>query len=89
VGCRAAGDPLLAEPGRAHVNSAGNINADLRHSEIGACIVLPAEAPGVVTVSAVGVERRKSYCSSYGLGVVELAAPGVDTRQPDPDAAVG
>ena len=67
-----------------NVNSAGNINADLRHSEVGACIVLPAEAPGVVTVSAVGIERRKSYYSSYGLGVVELAAPGGDTRQPDP-----
>ena len=66
------------------VGSAGNINADLRHSEIGACLVLPNEAPGVVTVSAVGVERRKSYYSSYGLGVVDVTAPGGDTRQPDP-----
>jgi len=50
----------------------------------GACLDLPAEAPGVVTVSAVGTERLKSYYSSYGLGVVDLAAPGGDTRQPDP-----
>jgi subtilisin family serine protease len=50
----------------------------------GACLDLPAEAPGVVTVSAVGTERLKSYYSNYGLGVVDVAAPGGDTRQPDP-----
>jgi subtilisin family serine protease len=50
----------------------------------GACLDLPAEAPGVVTVSAVGSLRLKSYYSSYGQGVVDVAAPGGDTRQPDP-----
>jgi subtilisin family serine protease len=50
----------------------------------GACLDLPAEAPGVVTVSAVGTERLKSYYSSYGQGVVDVSAPGGDTRQPDP-----
>jgi subtilisin family serine protease len=50
----------------------------------GACLDLPAEAPGVVTVSAVGTMRLKSYYSSYGLGVVDVAAPGGDTRQPNP-----
>ena len=50
----------------------------------GACLDLPAEAPGVVTVSAVGTERLKSYYSSYGQGVVDVAAPGGDTRQPNP-----
>ncbi len=49
----------------------------------GACLDLPAEAPGVVTVSAVGTERLKSYYSSYGQGVVDVTAPGGDTRQPD------
>ena len=49
-----------------------------------ACLVLPGEAPGVVTTSAVGTERLKSYYSSYGLGVVDVTAPGGDTRQPDP-----
>jgi subtilisin family serine protease len=49
-----------------------------------ACLDLPAEAPGVVTVSAVGTERLKSYYSSYGQGVVDVSAPGGDTRQPDP-----
>ncbi|MET7422409.1 S8 family serine peptidase [Dactylosporangium sp. NPDC005555] len=46
----------------------------------GACIDLPAEAPGVVTVSAVGPTRLKSYYSSYGQGVVDVTAPGGDTR---------
>lgn len=50
----------------------------------GACVDLPAEAPGVVTVSAVGTERLKSYYSSYGQGVVDVSAPGGDTRQPNP-----
>ncbi|WP_353509582.1 S8 family serine peptidase [Intrasporangium sp.] len=46
----------------------------------GACVDLPAEAPGVVTVSATGPTVQKSYYSSYGQGVVEVAAPGGDTR---------
>ena len=46
----------------------------------GACRDLPAEAPGVLTVSAVGPTEQKSYYSSYGLGVVDVTAPGGDTR---------
>jgi subtilisin family serine protease len=46
----------------------------------GACLDLPAEAPGVVTVSAVGPTQQKSYYSSYGQGVVDVTAPGGDTR---------
>ncbi|MGB7818406.1 MAG: S8 family serine peptidase [Ornithinibacter sp.] len=46
----------------------------------GACRDLPAEAPGVVTVSAVGPSEAKSYYSSYGQGVVDVTAPGGDTR---------
>jgi subtilisin family serine protease len=50
----------------------------------GACLDLPAEAPGVVTVSATGTQKLKSYYSSYGQGVVDVSAPGGDTRQPNP-----
>jgi subtilisin family serine protease len=46
----------------------------------GACVSLPAEAPGVVTVSATGPTGLISFYSSYGLGVVEVAAPGGDSR---------
>lgn len=46
----------------------------------GACVDLPAEAPGVVAVSATGPTGEKSYYSSYGQGVVSVAAPGGDSR---------
>ncbi|MDR6906140.1 subtilisin family serine protease [Agromyces sp. 3263] len=46
----------------------------------GACRDLPAEAAGVLTVSAVGPTEQKSYYSSYGQGVVDVTAPGGDTR---------
>jgi len=48
----------------------------------GACVDLPAEAPDVVTVSATGPTGLISFYSSYGLGVVEVAAPGGDSRVP-------
>ncbi|MFF0366247.1 S8 family serine peptidase [Micromonospora sp. NPDC005087] len=79
-----------------NVASAGNSNVDLAHKTVdagspnngtpevrdinSACLDLPAEAPGVVTVSAVGPTGEKSYYSSYGQGVVDVTAPGGDTR---------
>ncbi|MEU9382209.1 S8 family serine peptidase [Streptomyces sp. NPDC048279] len=45
------------------------------------CFDVPAQLPGVVTVSAVGVNDTKSYYSSYGRGVVDVAAPGGDKYQ--------
>lgn len=53
----------------------------------GACLDLPTEAPGVVTVAATGRIRLKSYYSSYGQGVVDVTAPGGDTRQPNPNVS--
>jgi subtilisin family serine protease len=47
-----------------------------------ACLDLPAEAPGVLTVSATGPTGLTSFYSNYGLGVVEVAAPGGDSRVP-------
>ena len=82
-----------------NVAAAGNDNLDLQHTltdtvspddstpqtrEVtNACVDLPAEAPGVVAVSATGYTDQKSYYSSYGLGVVDVAAPGGDTRVRD------
>ncbi|MER5524351.1 S8 family serine peptidase [Streptomyces sp. NPDC002677] len=45
------------------------------------CLDVPTQLPGVVTVSAVGVNNTKSYFSSYGQGVVDVAAPGGDKYQ--------
>ncbi len=40
------------------------------------CVDMPAELPGVVTVSATTATRVKSSFSNYGLGVIDVAAPG-------------
>ncbi|MEU5115376.1 S8 family serine peptidase [Streptomyces longwoodensis] len=42
------------------------------------CFDVPTQLPGVVTVSATGVKNDKSYYSSYGYGVIDVAAPGGD-----------
>ncbi len=40
------------------------------------CLTVPSEAPEVVSVSAVGPSTTKADYSNYGLGDVEIAAPG-------------
>ncbi|MFE0516116.1 S8 family serine peptidase [Streptomyces sp. NPDC058964] len=45
------------------------------------CFDVPTQLPGVVTVSAVGVKGAKSYYSSYGKDVVDVAGPGGDKYQ--------
>ncbi|MGW7258144.1 S8 family peptidase [Streptomyces sp. NPDC054834] len=45
------------------------------------CFDVPTQLPGVVTVSATGVKGAKSYYSSYGKGVVDVAGPGGDKFQ--------
>jgi subtilisin family serine protease len=43
-----------------------------------ACVVIPVEIPGVIGVSANGPSRQKSFYSNYGVGVVQVVAPGGD-----------
>jgi len=78
------------------VAAAGNFEDDLAHPTIdpispddttpvernisNACAVVPVEVPGVIGVSATGVLKMKSYYSSYGMGKVQVAAPGGDRR---------
>jgi subtilisin family serine protease len=45
------------------------------------CAQLPAGLPGVVTVSSVGADELKAGYSSYGLGAIDLTAPGGDSHQ--------
>jgi subtilisin family serine protease len=40
------------------------------------CLILPAEAPQVIAVTAIGPSTTKADYSNYGLGDVEIAAPG-------------
>ena len=81
--------------GVAVVASAGNQSDDLAHPTqdvtspddttpvtraiTNACSVVPAEVPGVITVAADGNLELKSFYSSYGIGVVDLTAPGGDS----------
>ncbi|OAH16516.1 S8 family serine peptidase [Streptomyces jeddahensis] len=54
------------------------------------CFDVPTQLPGVVTVSATGVKDLKSYYSTYGKGVVDIAAPGGDKYQiPDTPSGNG
>jgi len=45
-----------------------------------ACVVIPVEIPGVIGVTANGNLMQKSYYSTYGVGVVQVVAPGGDSR---------
>ncbi|MFF3837333.1 S8 family serine peptidase [Streptomyces sp. NPDC001930] len=45
------------------------------------CLDYPAMLPGVVTVSATGAKNLKASYSNYGLGVIDIAAPGGDRTQ--------
>jgi subtilisin family serine protease len=45
--------------------------------------------PGVIAVSATGNKGRKSFYSNYGMDVINVAAPGGDSRQVTAQAANG
>jgi len=60
--------------------SPNNGTPENRENLTSACLDLPAQAPGVVTVSAVGPTGEKSYYSSYGQGEIDVTAPGGDSR---------
>ncbi|GAA4925188.1 S8 family serine peptidase [Streptomyces coeruleoprunus] len=45
------------------------------------CPDIPTMLPGVVTVSATGAKNLKASFSNYGLGVVDIAAPGGDRTE--------
>lgn len=55
-----------------------------------ACVVIPVEIPGVIGVSADGNLRIKSFYSNYGVGVIQVVAPGGDSiLQKTPEAPNG
>lgn len=56
------------------------------------CYDIPTQLPGVVTVAATGAKGIKSSFSNYGLGVIDIAAPGGDStayQKPDAPAQSG
>lgn len=42
------------------------------------CVSMPAEGRHVISVSSLGISKRKSYFSSYGNRYVDVSAPGGD-----------
>jgi lantibiotic leader peptide-processing serine protease len=65
-------------------------NGDLITREVtNACVVIPAEIPGVIGVSANGADLVKAFYSNYGIGVTQLTAPGGDPLQYTDDATEG
>ncbi|MFF8268616.1 S8 family serine peptidase [Streptomyces sp. NPDC016562] len=80
--------------GSLQVAAAGNSNIDLANKTTdtespndstpvtrtitNACLDIPTELPGVVTVSAMGTTAKASY-SNYGLNVIDVTAPGGDS----------
>jgi lantibiotic leader peptide-processing serine protease len=44
-----------------------------------ACVVIPVEIPGVIGVTADGNLQIKSFYSSFGIGTVQVVAPGGDS----------
>ena len=52
-----------------------------REIDPGSCPDVPAQLPGVVTVAATGAKGLKSYYSNFGLGQIDVAAPGGDKYQ--------
>ncbi|MEV4946456.1 S8 family serine peptidase [Streptomyces sp. NPDC053755] len=80
--------------GSLQIAAAGNANYDLankttdtespndstpvRRTITNACIDIPTELPGVVTVAAMGNGNVKASYSNFGNGVIDVAAPGGD-----------
>lgn len=51
------------------------------------CRVLPAGLRGVVAVSSVGPDKLKAGYSAYGLGVIDVTAPGGELAKASSDGA--
>ncbi|MEV7037992.1 S8 family serine peptidase [Amycolatopsis sp. NPDC051061] len=68
----------------AATNEAVDLTPSARSGSRGAgsgCEALPAALRDVVAVSAVGSDRVKAGYSSYGLGVIDVTAPGGETGE--------
>ncbi|ANZ35442.1 serine protease [Lentzea guizhouensis] len=70
----------LSRPGR---DSLSPTNGDAQTRPVDpSCVVLPVQLKNVVGVSAVDATKTKSSYSSYGLGAIDVTAPGGDSRAP-------
>ncbi|WP_158840862.1 S8 family peptidase [Saccharothrix deserti] len=76
----------LTKPGRDALSPTNAAAEDVKPRPVDStCLVLPAQLRNVVAVSSVGADKVKAGYSSYGLGAVDLTAPGGDRRQAPDD----
>ncbi|MEW2417334.1 S8 family serine peptidase, partial [Streptomyces sp. NPDC046866] len=91
--------------GSLQIAAAGNENYDLAHKTTdsaspndstpvtrtitNACLDIPTELPGVVTVAANGTGTTKASFSNFGQGVIDVAAPGSDVYSTLPGGKYG
>ncbi len=77
VGSAGNGHRDFAAPTRADASSPDYPDGAARQRTVtDNCLVLPNEAPEVISVSSVGPSTTKADYSDYGLGAVEVSAPG-------------
>ena len=80
------GVTLVAAAGNGHTDLSTPTRFDATSPDYGApavartvtdnCLSLPSEGPNVLSVSSTGPSGAKSDFSNYGIGEIELAAPG-------------
>jgi subtilisin family serine protease len=80
------GVTMVAAAGNDFTDLAAPTRADSSSPDYGAppsdrvvtnnCLDLPAEAPDVITVGSVGPSTTKAYYSNWGLGTIDVSAPG-------------
>ncbi|MYT23086.1 S8 family serine peptidase [Streptomyces sp. SID7760] len=91
--------------GSLQIAAAGNEDYDLAHKTTdsaspndstpvtrtitNACLDIPTELPGVVTVAANGSGTSKASFSNFGSGVIDVAAPGSDVYSTIPGGKYG
>ncbi|MEV8439369.1 S8 family serine peptidase [Actinosynnema sp. NPDC051121] len=80
----------LTKPARDAMSPTNAAPEDVRPRPVdNTCLVLPAQLRNVVAVSSVGADKVKAGYSSYGLGAVDVTAPGGDRRQSPDDGQGG
>ncbi|HEX7307716.1 S8 family peptidase [Lentzea sp.] len=79
----AAAGNNAADLARTSRDSVSPTNGDAQTRPVDStCVVLPAQLKNVVGVSAVDSTKTKAGYSSYGLGAIDVTAPGGSTRSP-------
>ncbi|MEU5690461.1 S8 family serine peptidase [Actinosynnema sp. NPDC020468] len=80
----------LTKPGRDTQSPTNAAAEDVKPRSVdNTCLLLPAQLRNVVAVSSVGASKVKAGYSSYGLGAVDVTAPGGDRKQPPDDGEQG